>query len=200
MGEARHPNHPGELSTDEALGGGADASTGTSSRRPGPGHRGAPGRRGALPGRRRLRLRHVHRHLPRHEGPGPLPAQARRGAGARGARRRTAGAPSAPTRSGSTRPSRASTSSTSSSRSGNGVAVVDDEWFEPRADGQGLRPRACLVAPAEEMIWSKAFVLERERYRRRGREPPAPGDGRASWTGSGCCAASTATGRCCSAT
>lgn len=47
--------------------------------------------------------------------------------------------------------------------SGNGIAVVDDAWFEC------ARP-ACvmdvevLLAPPEEMIWSKSFVLERERY------------------------------------
>jgi hypothetical protein len=47
--------------------------------------------------------------------------------------------------------------------SGNGVAVVDDEWFEhaPVANILGL---PLLVCPPEEMIWSKAFVLERERY------------------------------------
>lgn len=47
--------------------------------------------------------------------------------------------------------------------SGNGVALVDDEWFAnaPVAEVLGMRLPVC---PAEEMIWSKAFVLERERY------------------------------------
>lgn len=47
--------------------------------------------------------------------------------------------------------------------SGNGVAMVDDEWFTHSsvADVLGLQLPVC---PAEEMIWSKAFVLERERY------------------------------------
>jgi hypothetical protein len=47
--------------------------------------------------------------------------------------------------------------------SGNGVAEVDDEWFTHAkwADVFGHRVR---IAPAEEMIWSKAFVLERERF------------------------------------
>ncbi len=47
--------------------------------------------------------------------------------------------------------------------SGNGVAQVDDAWFEhaPTAPVLGVPMRLC---PAEEMIWSKAFVLERERY------------------------------------
>jgi hypothetical protein len=47
--------------------------------------------------------------------------------------------------------------------SGNGVAVVDDEWFKNAvsADVLGLRLPLC---PPEEMIWSKAFVLERERF------------------------------------
>jgi hypothetical protein len=47
--------------------------------------------------------------------------------------------------------------------SGNGVAVVDDEWFRHAAIGSvlGLPVPIC---PAEETIWSKAFVAERERY------------------------------------
>ncbi len=47
--------------------------------------------------------------------------------------------------------------------SGNGVAVVDDDWFHHArvADVMGFRT---LIAPPEELIWSKAFVLERERY------------------------------------
>jgi hypothetical protein len=47
--------------------------------------------------------------------------------------------------------------------SGNGVTVVDDEWFTHAAESEvlGLRLRLC---PLEEMIWSKAFVQERERF------------------------------------
>ena len=47
--------------------------------------------------------------------------------------------------------------------SGNGIATVDDAWFDhaPCADVMGLRTRIC---PVEEMIWSKAFIMERERY------------------------------------
>jgi hypothetical protein len=47
--------------------------------------------------------------------------------------------------------------------SGNGVARVDDLWFEHAEDGQVLGV-AVKVIPVEEMIWSKAFVQERERY------------------------------------
>jgi hypothetical protein len=47
--------------------------------------------------------------------------------------------------------------------SGNGVAVVDDEWFDHAEIGQVLG-LALPVCPAEETIWSKAFVAERERY------------------------------------
>jgi nucleotidyltransferase DUF2204 len=47
--------------------------------------------------------------------------------------------------------------------SGNGVAAVDDEWFV-HAKTASVFGHHCLVAPAEEMIWSKAFVNERERY------------------------------------
>jgi hypothetical protein len=47
--------------------------------------------------------------------------------------------------------------------SGNGVARVDDLWFEhaPKANLLGLITR---LTPAEELIWSKAFVQERERF------------------------------------
>jgi hypothetical protein len=47
--------------------------------------------------------------------------------------------------------------------SGNGVAVVDDEWFTHVKTGTVFGHR-CLIAPAEEVIWSKSFVNERERY------------------------------------
>lgn len=47
--------------------------------------------------------------------------------------------------------------------SGNGVAVVDDEWFTHARTGTVFGHR-CLIAPAEEVIWSKSFVNERERY------------------------------------
>jgi hypothetical protein len=47
--------------------------------------------------------------------------------------------------------------------SGNGVARVDDLWFEhaPKTNVLGLIVRLC---PVEEMIWSKAFIQERERF------------------------------------
>jgi hypothetical protein len=46
---------------------------------------------------------------------------------------------------------------------GNGVALVDDLWFAHATPGcvLGVPVRLC---PPEEMIWSKAFVMERERY------------------------------------
>lgn len=47
--------------------------------------------------------------------------------------------------------------------SGNGVAVVDDEWLDNADEAEILGVPARLT-PVEEMIWSKAFVLERERY------------------------------------
>ena len=47
--------------------------------------------------------------------------------------------------------------------SGNGVAVVDDEWFEHARPGRVMDVEV-MLAPPEEMIWSKSFVLERERY------------------------------------
>lgn len=47
--------------------------------------------------------------------------------------------------------------------SGNGVARVDALWFEHAVDGEVLGMPQRLV-PVEEMIWSKGFVQERERY------------------------------------
>jgi hypothetical protein len=47
--------------------------------------------------------------------------------------------------------------------SGNGIAVVDDQWFE-HATEQNVLGVNVLVAPAEESLWSKAFVMERERF------------------------------------
>jgi Domain of unknown function (DUF1814). len=47
--------------------------------------------------------------------------------------------------------------------SGNGIAEVDEEWMRHGTPGTvlGVPVRLC---PPEEMIWSKAFVTERERY------------------------------------
>lgn len=47
--------------------------------------------------------------------------------------------------------------------SGNGVAVVDDDWLRHARPAQVLGVQTRLVPP-EEMIWSKAFVQERERW------------------------------------
>ena len=47
--------------------------------------------------------------------------------------------------------------------SGNGECPVDDGWFAHAVDGPvlGLPAKLC---PAEEMIWQKAFLMERERF------------------------------------
>ncbi|WP_233575514.1 nucleotidyltransferase [Noviherbaspirillum saxi] len=47
--------------------------------------------------------------------------------------------------------------------SGNGIAEVDDAWLEhaPKAAVLGV---PVLICPVEETIWSKAFIMERERY------------------------------------
>ena len=47
--------------------------------------------------------------------------------------------------------------------SGNGIATVDDGWFEHATEGEVLSVPV-KIAPPEETIWSKAFVMERERY------------------------------------
>jgi hypothetical protein len=47
--------------------------------------------------------------------------------------------------------------------SGNGVAPVDDEWFRHSSEDEVLGIPVRLV-PREELIWTKAFVMERERF------------------------------------
>src|SRR5262249_23224050 len=47
--------------------------------------------------------------------------------------------------------------------SGNGVALVDDLWFRDGVPETVLDVAVQLIPP-EEMIWSKSFVMERERY------------------------------------
>jgi hypothetical protein len=47
--------------------------------------------------------------------------------------------------------------------SGNGVAPVDDEWFA-HAPADAIFDLPARLCPVEEMIWSKAFVQERERF------------------------------------
>ncbi len=46
---------------------------------------------------------------------------------------------------------------------GNGEAEVNDEWFDHSVEGKIFGLPVRLVAP-EEIIWSKAYVMERERY------------------------------------
>ncbi len=45
--------------------------------------------------------------------------------------------------------------------SGNGLCAVDDEWF---AHAVLMEPGGALLCPAEELIWQKAFIMERERF------------------------------------
>jgi Nucleotidyl transferase of unknown function (DUF2204) len=46
---------------------------------------------------------------------------------------------------------------------GNGIAEVDDEWFTHALNDESLGFPVRLM-PLEEMIWSKAFLMERERF------------------------------------
>ncbi|HYI10909.1 MAG TPA: hypothetical protein VEK57_17770 [Thermoanaerobaculia bacterium] len=46
---------------------------------------------------------------------------------------------------------------------GNGVAAVDDRWFEHAVPEQVFGVDVLLI-PAEEMIWSKGLIMERERF------------------------------------
>ena len=47
--------------------------------------------------------------------------------------------------------------------SGNGVARVDDLWFEHAVPAKVLGTADASV-PAEELLWSKSFIQERERF------------------------------------
>jgi hypothetical protein len=47
--------------------------------------------------------------------------------------------------------------------SGNGISLVDDDWFRYAPDGR-IFEMPVKLCPPEETIWSKAFVHERERY------------------------------------
>jgi Uncharacterised nucleotidyltransferase len=47
--------------------------------------------------------------------------------------------------------------------SGNGIAEVDEAWFVHAVETEVLGVPV-KISPAEEMVWSKAFVMERERY------------------------------------
>jgi hypothetical protein len=47
--------------------------------------------------------------------------------------------------------------------SGNGVAPVDDDWFTHAVD-ETVLGIPVQVVPAEEMIWQKSLIMERERF------------------------------------
>ena len=47
--------------------------------------------------------------------------------------------------------------------SGNCLAIVDDEWFAAAPDAE-VMGKPVKLAPVEEIIWSKAFIMERERF------------------------------------
>ncbi|MDB4884329.1 MAG: hypothetical protein JWL95_3095 [Gemmatimonadetes bacterium] len=47
--------------------------------------------------------------------------------------------------------------------SGNGICAVDDDWFNHAVETQVLGMPVKIV-PSEELLWQKAFVMERERF------------------------------------
>jgi hypothetical protein len=47
--------------------------------------------------------------------------------------------------------------------SGNGLCPVDEQWFHHAVQGEALG-RPARLCPAEEIIWTKSFVQERERF------------------------------------
>ncbi|HWG47804.1 MAG TPA: hypothetical protein VN688_33885 [Gemmataceae bacterium] len=46
--------------------------------------------------------------------------------------------------------------------SGNGLCTVDDDWFRHAVAMESAG--AALLCPVEEIIWQKAFIMERERF------------------------------------
>lgn len=47
--------------------------------------------------------------------------------------------------------------------SGNGIARIDEQWFE-HSNSATFLGEPILLCPAEEIIWSKGFICERERF------------------------------------
>jgi hypothetical protein len=47
--------------------------------------------------------------------------------------------------------------------SSNGLCAVDDEWFS-RASESVILDRPVKIVPPEELIWQKAYIMERERF------------------------------------
>jgi hypothetical protein len=47
--------------------------------------------------------------------------------------------------------------------SGNGLSAVDDTWFTHAKEAE-LFGRPVRIVPAEELLWTKIFIMERERY------------------------------------
>jgi hypothetical protein len=47
--------------------------------------------------------------------------------------------------------------------SGNGLCAIESSWFEHALPGE-LWDRKVLVCPAEELIWQKIYIMERERF------------------------------------
>lgn len=47
--------------------------------------------------------------------------------------------------------------------SGNGMGPVDEEWFRHAVDAE-VMGQPVKLAPVEESLWSKSFIMERERF------------------------------------
>lgn len=48
-------------------------------------------------------------------------------------------------------------------RAGNGLCEVDDGWFASAGEAE-VFGRTVRICPPEEMIWQKAYIMERERF------------------------------------
>jgi hypothetical protein len=48
-------------------------------------------------------------------------------------------------------------------RAGNGLCEVDDTWFAAATEAE-MFERKLKICPVEELIWQKAYIMERERF------------------------------------
>lgn len=48
-------------------------------------------------------------------------------------------------------------------RAGNGLCDVDDSWFTAATEAE-MFDRRLKISPVEELIWQKAYIMERERF------------------------------------
>ena len=146
----------------------------------------AAGARRAVPDRRRVQLRPLHRHSRPHQGPGPVRAPARLVRAGEDRRTARAIAPSSPSRTGSARCTTTTGFVDVIFNSGNGLSPVDDDWFV-----QCLRCPGAGRAGASWRRWKKACGPRPSSWSASATTAPTwptcCTPARCAWTGSACC-------------